>query len=128
MGRPLKPRKGAYVATVSEVKDDGSDGQGGVILTPVDRAGNWVVGTELTDDYAVIVGHPMEALGGYPAPERYTAEGVNRPPVCFAYVGMPGPDMILTDDVINDLADQGRAMLLKRLKDQAAMEQGARDN
>jgi len=126
VGRLLRPRKGAYVVTVSEVKDDGSEGQGGVILTPVDRNGEWVVGTDLTDDFAVIVGHPMEGLGGFPAPERYTPEGVNRPPVVFAYASVPDPDTPLTEETITTLADKARDMVIKRLKDQAAMEEQAR--
>jgi len=124
----LRPRLEAYVALVGQVVEE-PDEDGIMGLKVVNRRGEHVKGetlpVRLDDSYASIVGHPMEALGGYPAPERYTEQGVNRPPVCFAYVAVPAPALLLTDDVINDLADQGRAMLLKRLKDQAAMEKAA---
>lgn len=126
----LKPRVGAYVALVLRVEGPGGQ-DGEVRLTAVDRAGEpqWGDGllATLNDGYAIVVGHPLEALGGHPAPERYTEAGVNRPRVFFGFVATPDPDVVLTDDVIQSLADTARATVEKRLKDQAAMEQGARD-
>jgi len=130
VAKELRPREGAYVAMVARVETQALE-DGVVGIRFVDRSGQAVKGDVLPvilrEGYAVIVGHPMEALGGYPAPERYTEQGVNRPPVCFAYASVPGPDVLLTDDVIGELADRARAMVVKRLKDQAAMEQAAQD-
>jgi hypothetical protein len=127
----LRPRLEAYVALVGQVVQE-PDELGVLGLRVVDRKGGHVNGevlpVRLEDSYAVIVGHPMEALGGHPAPERYTAAGVNRPRVFFGFVATPDPDQPLTEEVISQLADRARAIVEKRLKDQAAMEQAAQDH
>lgn len=125
----LKPRKGGFVTLVFQVVEEAGD-DGVTYVQPVSRTVELVrsdlLPMRLDDDYASVVGHPMEALGGFPGPERYTAEGVNRPPVVFAYAPVPGVASQLTDETIEDLADKARTMVVKRLKDQAAMEDQAR--
>lgn len=128
MSQPLKPRKGAYVVLVFQVTQEaGEDGELGI--RAVNRDGDWVATEALTDEYAIIVGHPLEALGAYPAPERYTPEGINRPGVSWGHVAVPSPGdaPVLTEEIISDLADKARELVHKRLTFQAAMEQGARD-
>ena len=132
MTRPLTPPEGAYVTLVLRVEGPDPD-SGGVRLEAVDRAGEPVrevgIRARLTDDYALMTGHPLETLGGYPVPERYTPEGINRPGVSWGHVAVPGPEdvPVLTEEIINGLADKARELILKRLTFQAAMEQGARD-